>query len=177
MPTSKAIFVATGEVKSARAPQILISSGIGSCVVISAYCLANQWGVMAHIMLPGRASPDKQHYLNRYAINAIDKLLELIEKEKIKPSACTFTLLGGANVIANSNCKVGHENYCSIKKYLAVKKISIAKESLGGLLRRSTKIDLEQAIAYQSLGNQPEAVFYDYHQSNLPSENIIRPKS
>lgn len=170
MPVSKTVFVATGEVKSASAPQILISSGIGSCVVISAYSLSSHWGVMAHIMLPGRASPHKHHYLNRYAINAIDNLLELIEKQKIKPSECIFTLLGGANVIANSACKVGQENYCSIKKYLAERKITIAKESLGGLLRRSTKIDLAQAIAYQALGNQPEAVFYDYHQANAPDK-------
>ena len=163
MESTDCIFVATGEVKAAAPPHYLIASGIGSCVVITAYNKSSKFGLMAHIMLPGRVYPHKLNYKNRYAFDAIDTLLQLIKAAGYQKEDFIFTLLGGANVIANSACEVGRQNILSIKKYLSQKEIPIAAESLGGLLRRSTRLDLKQQVSYLSVGNEAESIFYDYN--------------
>ncbi len=51
----KIVNVSTGEVKVGRKGEILKSTAIGSCVVIAAYDSERNIGIMAHVMLPGRA--------------------------------------------------------------------------------------------------------------------------
>lgn len=66
----KIVNVGTGEVKVGRKGAILKSSAIGSCVVIAAFDSEKNLGVMAHVMLPGRAPKSDYGESARYAADA-----------------------------------------------------------------------------------------------------------
>ena len=74
------VNVNTGEVKVSKKDVILKSAAIGSCVVIAAYDKKKKVGSLAHIMLPGKA-PKSSEEKTRYAANAIDELIEKIERQ------------------------------------------------------------------------------------------------
>lgn len=147
------MYVFTGEVKSADAPQVLISNAIGSCVVMVIYSKTHKMGIMSHIMLPGMAPANRKSTKNRYTINAIDNIFSIINSSNLSRDDFQIALIGGANVIPNTKHKIGESNIRSIKDYLQENNLSSKFESLGGNLRRSCRIYIEKGILYVTIGN------------------------
>ncbi len=78
MKMGKIVDVSTGMVEAAKAGIILRSLAIGSCVVIAAYDSGKNLGVMAHVMLPGRAPKSAYCESTRYAADALDEMISRI---------------------------------------------------------------------------------------------------
>ena len=95
----KILYTNTGEIKTGRKNEILHSSGIGSCVVITAYHPGNKVGVMAHVMLPGSAPAGEDNRRTRYAVDAIDELIERMGASGASRDDIEICLVGGGNVL------------------------------------------------------------------------------
>lgn len=157
------INVLTGEVKVEINENMMVSNAIGSCIVISAYDPINKLGGMAHIMLPGRA-PNKTNSIKlRYAENAIETLINELKKHVSSISELMFCLVGGGNVLKNTEDKICKFNIQSVKNIVQKHQLKIVASSLGGYKRRTSKLDIKNGIFYYTEGDSKDKVLYNAH--------------
>lgn len=153
------IYTNTGEVKSGGAGIILNSGAIGSCVVIIAYDSSKKTGIMAHIMLPGKAPSENHPMPTRYAANAIEEIVS-----HFAPGTDTKTMavciIGGANVLKRVFDTIGEDNLKSIENLLREKQISVLAKSVGGFERRTTFFDIENACVYFTVGDSKQQILW-----------------
>lgn len=168
MSADKRIIVNMGEGAVRRAPAVIASVGLGSCVVLMLYDPGQRIGGLAHILLPNSpvhssgecgqrypdnwkrqrgeniAPPDKPVYL--YADTALIALF----KEMTCMGASSFNIYamiaGGARMFSEDEPSVngmGARNIMSIKKLLKREKISVIGEDTGGSQGRSVDFHLD----------------------------------
>jgi chemotaxis protein CheD len=120
---------------TARSPERLITSGIGSCIAVFLYDKKTKTGGLAHIMLP-RGKGDDPAHAGRYADTGIKALIRLMGTNSL-----TAKIAGGSNMFAADQNKaaitVGKNNIESVKQILAEKKIPVIAEDTGGLFGRT----------------------------------------
>ncbi|MBN1525192.1 MAG: chemotaxis protein CheD [Spirochaetales bacterium] len=149
------INVFTGEVFVTTQPCQLVSRGIGSCVVVAAFCRDACIGGLAHIMLPGRSPKGSQEPL-RYAHDGISRLFSLLEKQGAHGQSCVLCLAGGGNVLRRDDDTICMNNITSIFDFLEEKKLAVAALSLGGYERRSVRLDVAGGCVYCTGGEEKE---------------------
>jgi chemotaxis protein CheD len=159
MISNNTIYVLTGEVKEAIASNALISNSIGSCVVIVLYNKIRRYGLMAHIMLPGKAPDNRKNKKMRYTANALDFIFDRIAKNHLTVDNFQVALIGGASMIKNQIFNIGNENIISIKEFLSKKNINVCYQSLGGTNRRSVYLDLSLGKLEIIIGDNNKDVF------------------
>ena len=156
------IYAMTGEVKAGNKNTILKSSAIGSCIAITAYNKQNQIGALAHIMLPGKAPENRNIKKTRYASNAIDELINILELNGVNNNEIEVCIAGGANVLKRKDDYIGQDIIKSVEEILKKRKINIMARSLGGSQRRSVSLDVETGCVYYSLGDEAEKLLWKY---------------
>lgn len=137
------INISTGEVKVGSINNILVSNGIGSCIVVAAINLKKNIGGIAHIMLPGKAPLNESQNNLKYTENAIDKLLQILKIQHDDTSAMSVCLIGGGNVLKKPDDKICESNILSISNLLKELRIKISATALGGCMRRSVHFNIE----------------------------------
>ena len=97
-PVKKEVAIHIGECHVSREPTV-IRTLLGSCVAVCVFDPVTQVGGMNHILLPGQA--DLQHYdaPTRYALNAMDLLINDIMKLGGKRYNLTAKVFGGGHII------------------------------------------------------------------------------
>ncbi len=161
------IYALTGEVKIGSKDTILRSGAVGSCVVIIAYDISSRVSAMAHIMLPGKAPGSRNLQKNRYAVNAIDELVNLLSFNGANETNIEACLLGGANILESKDNDVGQLIIISVKEYLREKGIIIMAESLGGKNRRSVSLDNETGDVYFTIGDEAEKLLWKFSDQEI----------
>ncbi len=156
----KIINIATGEVKIGDINNILVSTAIGSCIVVTAIDKKQQYGAMAHIMLPGNAPVKETQNKLKYAVNAIESLLQLMQQQGVGRSTLHFCLVGAGNVLKKSNDTICKNNINSVISILNEKQLSISAKALGGILRRSVRFDIENDEVYFTEGDSGEKLLW-----------------
>lgn len=156
------IYVMTGEVKAGNKDTILKSSAIGSCVVITAYDKQNLIGAMTHIMLPGKAPEKRNIQKTKYASNAIDELINILELNGANNNNIEVCLTGGANVLQRKNDNIGSYVIDSVQENLKNRKIEILARSLGGTKRKSVSLNVETGCVYLTIGDEVEKLFWEF---------------
>ncbi len=160
----KKIYVNAGEVTIASADELLISSPLGSCIAVIAYDSVTFTGGIAHVMLPGTYLNGKNKGSRyRYAEDAINHLLNQLEKAGADLQNLKFCLVGGANVLKLSRSTIEKEIIKSVHQILSDKKVAIIASSLGGVDRRTAKLDIESGKVYYTLGDSSELVLCSFN--------------
>jgi len=131
------ITINIGEYYASKYP-VIIKTILGSCVAACLYDPVNRVGGMNHILLPGKA--DLRHYddRSRYAVNAMELLInEILKKGGIRKNLVA-KLFGGGNVLSSIKFKyfVGNHNIAFLKEYLKIENIKIISHDLGGTSTR-----------------------------------------
>jgi len=153
------IYANTGEVKSGGAGIILNSGAIGSCVVITAYDSSKKMGIMAHIMLPGKAPSEKHPLTTRYAEDAINVMLSQMSST-MNFKSFEVCLIGGANVLKREGDTIGEKNLNSVQQLLHENQISINAKSVGGFERRTAVFDIEYGSVYFTIGDSKQKLLW-----------------
>ncbi len=155
-------YVYSGEVKVGTKDELLISSPLGSCIAIVAYDAEKNIGGIAHVMLPGKSpdknSPDK----NKYTVNAIENLLIKLHESGTQYANIEVCLVGGANVLKEEHDTLTCDIIDSVHKTIKESKIKIRASSLGGLIRRNTRLNIETGIVYYTIGEGIEKVLWEF---------------
>ncbi|HSX32162.1 MAG TPA: chemotaxis protein CheD [Candidatus Saccharimonadales bacterium] len=140
------INVETSDFAVGQAPQILATSGIGSCVAICLYHKDRRIGALLHIMLP-RSEGD---HLNprRFADTGINLALIELGKQSIAPTQLTAKLVGGAQMFKAfaSAGNIGSRNVEEIRRILHTIAIPIEAEDIGGSSGRNLEFDLASGL-------------------------------
>jgi len=130
--------VSVGQVSVGKGSDILTSSGIGSCVVVSLYDRMQRTGAMAHALLPlasaGAALPDA-----KYVDAAIDAMIAELVAHGAARDRLVAKIVGGANMFADFGSGIGAKNVAAAKEKLKAESIEVVGECVGGVLGRSVE--------------------------------------
>ncbi|NLC54184.1 MAG: chemotaxis protein CheD [Firmicutes bacterium] len=164
---SEAIRVGMSEIVVAKAPKVLVTLGLGSCVAVCIYDFFLKAGGMAHIMLPDSSlssgSRDKV-VTNRgkFADTAIPDLFEALRQEGALKERMVVKIAGGAQMFAfsdvNNTLQIGARNIEAVEKILAEMGLKITNRSVGGNVGRSVYMDLETGGVRIKMLNSPEII-------------------
>ena len=148
--------VLTGEVKASKENIIFKSAAIGSCIVIAGYDKKLRISAMAHVMLPG-VSPEKSKFpKTRYALNAIEDMIERMISLGANRENIEVCVVGGSNVLKRKDDTICQANINSVLEILDEKNIKIKAKSVGGTLRRSVLFDTKTGNVYHSIGDEDD---------------------
>ena len=144
------IKVGMADYKVGRAPDTLISYGLGSCIGISLYDPQTKIGGLLHIMLPDSNQSRANENRAKFADTGIpDMLNELIRMGAAK-SRLVAKLAGGSQMFAFANAsdimRVGLRNASASTEILKKLSIPIVGEDTGGNYGRTVQIDLSTGV-------------------------------
>ncbi|MFZ5943684.1 MAG: chemotaxis protein CheD [Bacillota bacterium] len=154
------IKVGMADLAACKAPQKLVTTGLGSCVGICLYDPAKKIGGMAHIMLPdstqAKNNQNKAKYADTALIETVDQMTRL-GAEKIRLVA---KIAGGAQMFnfngTSSIMRIGERNTEAVKKILADFRIKIMAEDTGGNFGRTITFNPENGELHIKTINKGE---------------------
>lgn len=153
------IDVSTGEIRIGRNGFRLRSMAIGSCIVIAGYDAEKKVGVMAHIMLPGRA-PANATEPTRYAANGIDEMLNRMTGAGCRKDDIDVCLIGAGNVLQKPEDTICRENIKSVTQLLKEAGMVVRASALGGVERKSASLDIEKGRVFYNVGDSEEKILW-----------------
>lgn len=162
------IEVHMGDIAVIDGPHNLITSGIGSCLVVTLYDPKRQIGGLAHTMLPSSPTQRTEHDTQlsgglssgtlsgrqtclvaeqvstkvkdtKYIDVAIDEMLQRMVTQGAKRQDLEAKLIGGANMFPSFDSDIGKDNVLSAKEKLTKEGIRIVGECVGGTQGRSVE--------------------------------------
>lgn len=114
----------------------LVQTVLGSCVSVTMFCPANQWGGIFHALLPRRvnyADRDSTGDYYRYVDSAIWQLLRQFTKAGIAPSSLECKVFGGASPLhRNMGDSAGNRNVETAIAVLEDAGLKVLASSVGG---------------------------------------------
>ncbi|KHF39757.1 chemotaxis protein CheD [Halalkalibacter okhensis] len=144
---SDVIKVGMADLNVVTPPNIIRTSGLGSCVGIVIYDEFKLVAGMAHIMLPN-SSLSRQEKTNvaKYADTAIPALLIELQKMGAKNYALKAKIAGGAQMFTFSTgstdlMRIGPRNVEAVKETLKDLRIPLLSEDVGGKSGRTIEFD------------------------------------
>ena len=143
----KKIIVGMADLQIMKAPGILTTLGLGSCVGIALYDARAKIAGLAHVMLPDSKAIQNNTNPAKFADTAIVKLIQDMERIGAKRSLMKAKIAGGAQMFAfnstNDNLRVGDRNVEATKLALQKSGIPIIGEETGATFGRTVELDAE----------------------------------
>ncbi len=144
------IKVGMADYKVGRAPDTLISYGLGSCIGISLYDPQTKIGGLLHIMLPDSNQSRANENRAKFADTGIPDMLNELVRMGAARSRLVAKLAGGSQMFAFANAsdimRVGLRNASASKEILKKLSIPIVGEDTGGSYGRTVQIDLSTGV-------------------------------
>ncbi|MBB5336553.1 chemotaxis protein CheD [Pectinatus brassicae] len=142
--------VGIADYKVSKAPDKIVSYGLGSCIGITLYDSVSKVGGLVHIMLPDSTQARATENLAKFADTGIPLLLkEVLALGAIK-SRLVAKLAGGAQMFqfagTSDIMSIGNRNAQFAKETLQKNSIRIVSEDLGGTYGRTVELDLENGL-------------------------------
>ncbi len=134
-----------GEGVVASGSQIVMSVGIGSCVVVALYHAERRMGGLAHIMLPDSHEVHSSCPAYHCADTALAALLKRLRDKGVEATGLVAKMAGGAKMFSsydNGSAGMGVQNIQSIKQILYQEKIPLVGFDVGGHHGRSVEFHL-----------------------------------
>jgi len=127
------ITIGIGDLKVCRAPDVLVTYALGSCVGICLLDSAVSVGGLSHIMLPESAGMSAASTPMRFADTAIPMLIRQMESMGASKARMKAKIAGGATMFATASDKfnIGERNIAAVKKILMANRIPILAEDIG----------------------------------------------
>ncbi len=145
----KIIQVGMAELKIANAPDKLLTAGLGSCIGICVCSPAQQFGVLAHIMLPSSVQSKKASNKAKFADTAVELILEEMNKKGVRTSRLVAKIAGGAQMFKcvgdSSIMNIGQRNALAVQEHLNRSGIRITAQDTGGNYGRTIIFDPKTA--------------------------------
>jgi len=156
------IEVTMGRGAVTRAPHIISSSGLGSCVVVTLYDTEQKLGGLAHIMLPDSISLNGYHPAYKCADTAITTLIKELHSMRASPRNMVAKLVGGAKMFLSSDDLgpgIGGQNIISVKRILKQKRIPVIGENTGGNYGRNVEFHLDSGrVMVRAIGREDKEI-------------------
>lgn len=150
--SKKIVNVGIGEFKVARAPTLLVTHNLGSCVGVALYDIYCRIGGLAHIMLPSyRKINNNQNTNPKFADNAIPMMIEEMEKIGAQRIFMVGKIAGGGDMFglpsdAPFELDIGRQNVEAVRCWLQKYSIKIVAQEVLGNIPRTMELDLNTGI-------------------------------
>ncbi|MFH1577803.1 MAG: chemotaxis protein CheD [Candidatus Omnitrophota bacterium] len=146
------IEVGVAAIQISRAPAVLVTRGLGSCLGITLYDPERKIGAMAHAMLPDIDKAKIKSNPARFVNSTIREMLGDLTKEGSPTKCLVAKLFGGAhmfNFIAkDSILNIGEKNIEMAEIIFKQYDIKIAAQEVRGSIGRTIELDLESGIVH-----------------------------
>lgn len=144
--TQTVIKVGIADLNIVKAPHIIRTSGLGSCVGTVLYDLSRKVAGLAHVMLPDSNLAKKSNMNEfKYANTAIDYLVNELCANGARKYALQAKLAGGAQMFqfesSNELMRIGPRNVQAIQEKLRQYRIPVAAMDVGGNSGRTIDFD------------------------------------
>jgi len=153
------IPVGISDYKISKAPDMLVTYALGSCVGITLYDATAHVGGLSHIMLPSSSLKTNGIIDDRmkYADTAIPDLIDELERLGARRSALRAKIVGGANMFNTKGTSfvdtIGDRNIEAVRHVLAQLGIPLVAEDVGANYGRTVYFQLQDGkVRVQSLG-------------------------
>ncbi len=144
------IRVGMADYKVGKAPDVIISYGLGSCIGISLYDPQSKVGGLLHIMLPDSTQSRASENPAKFADTGIPLMVDEVVKLGAARSRLVAKIAGGSQMFAFANAtdimRVGARNADAVKRVLKELKIPLKAEDVGGNYGRTVQIDLQTGV-------------------------------
>ncbi len=152
------IKVGMADLNIIKAPGILTTLGLGSCVGIALYDKHNKIAGLAHIMLPSSKEIKNNTNEAKFADTGIELLIEKMVKEGAIKELLTAKIAGGAQMFSfnnnNSILKIGERNVQATKEKLKELNIKIISEDTGGNYGRTIELNADDgSLLVKTIGH------------------------
>lgn len=130
-----------------RAPEVIATRGVGSCVVVTAYNPSQKIGGLAHYMLPHLPKNHSAENPNRFADYVVPRMIEEV-RSMSGSDYLEAKIIGGADLfpMLAEGRQTGEENAQIARQILIEARASIVGEHVGGNFGRSVEFDLETGV-------------------------------
>lgn len=156
------IKVGMAELNVAKAPDSLLTAGLGSCVGVCINDPVTQVGGMAHIMLPDSTCGRKVENKAKYADTAIPILIDKIIIAGGDKKRLAAKIAGGAQMFAFYNAsevmKIGERNVKAVLDALEELEIKILVNETGGNYGRTIEFFPGTGELFIRTVNKPEII-------------------
>lgn len=128
------ITVGIGDFKVCRAPEVLVTYALGSCVGICLLDSVAKVGGLSHILLPeGAGNSNGALTPMKFADTALPMLVRQMELMGAQKSRMKAKIAGGATMFSVTSDKfnIGDRNVEAVKKFLRANYIPIIAEDTG----------------------------------------------
>ncbi len=147
---SEVVKVGMADLNTCKAPDSLITLGLGSCIGICLYDPIKKIAGMAHIMLPDSTAVKNNSNKAKFADTAIDVLLDDLKKLGVNKSSLECKIAGGAQMFAfesaGETMQVGQRNAEAVRAKMASLGIRIRADETGGNFGRTIEISAETGV-------------------------------
>ncbi|MCL1808133.1 MAG: chemotaxis protein CheD [Clostridiales bacterium] len=146
---SSLLVVGISDVKMTKAPGVLITYALGSCIGVCFYDSAIRLGALLHIMLPD--APSKIDNVFKYADTGIAETLRKMESMGGSRSRITAKIAGGAQMFHvpgdNHLGNIGKRNSDSVRMTLLKQRVRMLGADVGGTFARTVEFDTATGVA------------------------------
>ena len=127
------ITIGIGDLKVCKAPDVLVTYALGSCVGVCLHDAAVGIGGLSHVMLPESSGVNAASTPMRFADTAIPMLIRQMEQMGASRVRMKAKIAGGATIFATASDKfnIGDRNLAAVKKVLMANRIPIIAEDTG----------------------------------------------
>ena len=150
----KKIRVGIADLQIARAPAVLVSYGLGSCIGVALYDPYLKIGGLAHVMLPSVAPGHRGGDPLKFADTAVEAVVERMMGEGCARGALLAKMAGGADMFAgadpgtppsadlrcDSRPRIGERNAQAVRAKLDELGIPLVAEDVGGNHGRTVEL-------------------------------------
>lgn len=141
------IKVGMADLKVGKAPDSIVSYGLGSCVGIALYDPQTKVGGLAHIMLPDSTQARATDNTAKFADTALPVMLDLIIAMGGSRNRLTAKIAGGSQMFsfaqATEVMRIGDRNSEAVKSVLKSLAIRLLAEDVGGNYGRTVELLLD----------------------------------
>ena len=150
------IVVGMADLKVAKAPDVLTTLGLGSCVGVTLYDQAKKIGGMAHVMLPTYKGFEGQN-IAKFADSAIIELINQLARIGAPRGSLVAKIAGGDHMFGRSQnndmLKIGERNAAASIAILKQLGIPIKANDTGGTHGRTIELHMDNgALKIRTVG-------------------------
>lgn len=144
------IKVGMADLNVVKAPHILTTLGLGSCVGIALYDSVTKIGGLAHIMLPDSKQIKNNSNVAKFADTAIVKLKEDMISAGANSNRLTAKIAGGAHMFEFKNMddmmRIGTRNVAAVTQVLQELNVPILASDTGNNYGRTIELHTATGI-------------------------------
>lgn len=158
----RTVKVGMADLKVIKAPGILTTLGLGSCVGIALYDKINKVAGLAHAMLPSSTEISNNQNKAKFVDTGIDMLIEKMLAEGANKYNIVAKIAGGAQMFSFSNnsiLNIGERNVLATRKKLKDLGIRIVSEDTGGNYGRTILLNSEDgSLTVKTIGHGTKVI-------------------